>query len=177
MRFVPLAVLLAVIVEIAVFVLLGRTIGFGLTILLVLVVSLAGLALLRREGVRAWRGFRAATSAGQPPGPQVTNGLVGLGAGLLLAIPGLVSGLMGLLLVVPPVRALARNAVRLTAERRMSSMVAGDLFGPRRVRVRRGQPTTGPAPATDAGAPPSATASTVDAGDVVEGEIVEPRPR
>src|SRR4051812_36880175 len=102
LRFVPLALLLVAVVEIAVFVLLGRLIGFGPTILLVLVASGAGLFLLRREGMRAWRGFRTAAEAGRPPGPQVVDGLVGLGAGLLLALPGLVSGLVGLLLVVPP---------------------------------------------------------------------------
>ncbi|GAB3978654.1 hypothetical protein GCM10027615_53420 [Plantactinospora veratri] len=52
----PLALLLTGIVEIAVFVLLGRWIGFGWTLLLVLAASLLGLALLRREGMRAWRG-------------------------------------------------------------------------------------------------------------------------
>ncbi|RZU54323.1 hypothetical protein EV385_6274 [Krasilnikovia cinnamomea] len=42
----------------------------------------------------------------------------------------------------------------------MSSALAGDLFGPRRVRVRRGQPS--PAAMPDDG---------VD-GEIVEGEIV-----
>ncbi|MFD0822095.1 FxsA family protein, partial [Micromonospora zhanjiangensis] len=68
LRFVPLVLLIAAVVEIAVFVLLGRSIGFGPTILLALVASAAGLVLLRREGLRAWRGFRTAAASGQPPG-------------------------------------------------------------------------------------------------------------
>jgi UPF0716 protein FxsA len=179
LRFVPLALLLAVVVEIAVFVLLGRLIGYGPTILLVLVASGAGLLLLRREGMRAWRGFRSAAEAGRPPGQQVIDGLVGLGAGLLLAIPGLVSGVVGLLLVVPPVRVLARRAVQAGTERRVSSMVAGDLFGPRRVRVRRGQPRSPaqpPGPVSPTGTVPPATPGPAVAGEIVEGEIVEPRP-
>src|SRR5688500_10058278 len=101
LRIVPLALLLTGIVEVAGFVLLGRWLGVGWAVLLVLAASLLGLALLRREGMRAWRGLRAAVEAGRPPGSEVSDGLVGLLAGLLLAIPGLVTGVVGLLLTVP----------------------------------------------------------------------------
>ncbi|SNS62515.1 UPF0716 protein FxsA [Asanoa hainanensis] len=163
-RWLPLAILLTAAVEIAVFILVAHLIGFGFTVLLVLIASAAGVLLLRREGTRAWRGFKAAADAGQPPGAQVTDGLVGLFAGVLLAIPGLVTAVIGILLALPPGRQIARFAVRRATERRLSSAQAGDLFGPRRVRVRRGTPrrpddgggaggpgqpppTTGPGPA------------------------------
>ena len=176
----PLALLLTGIVEVAVFVLLGRWIGFGWTILLVAAVSVLGLVLLRREGMRAWRGFRAAAEDGRPPGPQVSDGLVGLLAGALLAVPGLVTGVVGLLLTVPLVRRLARYRVQRAAERRISAAVAGDLFGPRRVRVRRGRPRPD-GPTVDSAAGPSAStggpASRAGGpGPAIEGEIVEPRP-
>ncbi|MGN9778892.1 FxsA family protein [Micromonospora sp. H33] len=164
LRFVPLALLLAVLAELAVFVAVGRAVGFGAAVLAVFVASLLGLVLLRREGMRAWRGFRSAAQAGRPPGPQVTDGLVGLAGALLLATPGLLSGALGLLLLVPPVRRLARSGVQRAAERRVSSMVAGDLFGPRRVRVHRGAPQ-----------PPPGEPTVVDGGRAIEGEIVEPR--
>jgi UPF0716 protein FxsA len=167
LRFVPLALLLTVVLELAVFVVVGRAVGFGAAVLLVFAASLLGLVLLRREGMRAWRGFRAAARAGQPPGRQVTDGLVGLAGALLLAIPGLVSGLVGLLLMVPPVRRLARVGVQRTAERRVSSMVAGDLFGPRTVRVRQGAPRPTPRPEPE-------QPVVVDGGRAIEGEIVEP---
>ncbi|MCX4391139.1 FxsA family protein [Micromonospora peucetia] len=167
LRFVPLALLAAVLLELVVFVAVGRAIGFGSTLLVVFAVSLLGLVLLRREGMRAWRGFRDSAQAGRPPGRQVTDGLVGLFGALLLATPGLLSGLVGLFLLVPPVRRLARNGVQRAAERRVSSMVAGDLFGPRRVRVRRGEPQP-------ADSQPVAEPTVVDGGRAIEGEIVEP---
>ncbi|WP_433393821.1 FxsA family protein [Micromonospora sp. KLBMP9576] len=169
LRFVPLALLVAVLLELVVFVAVGRAIGFGSALLAVFAASLLGLVLLRREGMRAWRGFRESAQAGRPPGGQVTDGLVGLGGALLLATPGLLSALVGLLLLVPPVRRLARAGVQGAAERRVSSMVAGDLFGPRRVRVRRGQPQEPASPP-----PPAAPPSVVDGGRAIEGEIVEP---
>ncbi|MEU4481165.1 FxsA family protein [Micromonospora sp. NPDC023966] len=165
LKYVPPALLLLALLELTVFVLVGRGVGFGFAVLLVFAASLLGLVLLRREGLRAWRGFRAAVESGQPPGQQVTDGLVGLLGALLLALPGLVSGVVGLLLLVPPVRRLARAGVRRATERRVSSMVAGDLFGPRRVRVRRGapQPTSAPQPQP-----------VTEPGRAIEGEIVEP---
>lgn len=165
----PLALLLAVVLELAVFVGVGRALGFGVAVLLVFAASLLGLVLLRREGMRAWRGFRSAAAAGQPPGGQVTDGLVGLAGALLLAVPGLVSGLVGLLLLVPPVRRLARAGVRRATERRVSSMVAGDLFGPRTVRVRQGAPQS-----TAQSTPQPEQPVVVDGGRAIEGEIVEP---
>ncbi|SCL31488.1 UPF0716 protein FxsA [Micromonospora rhizosphaerae] len=171
LRFVPPALLLLAVLELAVFVLVGRGIGFGSAMLLVFAASLLGLVLLRREGMRAWRGFRASVNAGQPPGGQVTDGLVGLAGALLLAIPGLVSGLLGLLLLVPPVRRLARSGVRRAAERRVSSRVAGDLFGPRRVRVRRGAPQPTP---TQTAQPAQTAQPGTDPGRAIEGEIIEP---
>ncbi|WP_341715642.1 FxsA family protein [Micromonospora sp. FIMYZ51] len=181
-KFVPLVLLVSVAAELAVFVLVGRTIGFGAATLLVFAASLLGLVLLRREGIRAWRGFREAARSGRPPGREVTEGLVGLLGALLLATPGLVSALVGLVLLVPPVRRVARVGMQRSAERRMSSMAAGDLFGPRRVRVYRG------APQESAEQPAQPTASTgpasvaqqqpvVDGGGAIEGEIVEPRQR
>lgn len=165
----PLAGLLWVLLELAVFVGMGRAVGFGPAVLLVFAASLLGLVLLRREGMRAWRGFRAAARAGQPPGPQVTDGLVGLLGALLLAVPGLAGAVVGAVLLVPPVRRLAGAGVRRVAERRVSSMLAGDLFGPRRVRVRRGEAYPNP-PAEPAAAAPTV----VDGGRAIEGEIVDP---
>ncbi|MFF5173622.1 FxsA family protein [Micromonospora sp. NPDC000089] len=170
LRFVPPALLLGVLLELAVFVGVGHLIGYGPAVLLAFAASLLGLVLLRREGLRAWRGFRASVESRQPPGRQVTDGFVGLLGALLLAAPGLISGVVGLLLLVPPVRRLARSGVQRAAERRVSSMTAADLFGPRRVRVRRGAPTGEPP------AEPEAPPTVVDGGRAIEGEIVEPRP-
>ncbi|MGC5030863.1 FxsA family protein [Micromonospora sp. DT229] len=176
LRFVPLALLVSVLVELAVFVLVGRAVGFGAATLMVFAASLLGMVLLRREGIRAWRGFREAAQSGRPPGRQVTDGLVGLLGALLLATPGLVSGLVGLVLLVPPVRRLARGGMQRTAERRVSSMTAGDLFGPRRVRVYRGAPQQpGETGAAEPAAPGPPAPPVGDEGRAIEGEIVEPR--
>jgi UPF0716 protein FxsA len=157
-RLLPLAALLLFLAEVVAFIGLGELIGYPVAVLAVVGLSLLGLVLLRREGLRAWRGFRRAETSGEPPGPQVTDGLIGLGGALLLAVPGLLTGLGGLVLLAPPVRQLARERTRARIERRLSSGEAGVMFGPRRVRVVQDDP--GAPGATDE--------------DVVEGEVVDP---
>jgi UPF0716 protein FxsA len=155
----PLGLLLLAMAEIAAFVAVVHAIGAFWALLIVLGVTIAGLALLRREGVKGWRAFRAAAESGRPPGAQVSNSLVGLLGALLLAVPGFITGVAGLLLVLPGIRGLARRGVEHATERRVSAAMAGDLFGPRRVRVRQGDPV----PQDDVPVVP---------GPAIEGEIV-----
>ena len=165
----PLGLSLLAVAEIAVFVTVVHAIGAGWALLLLAGTTVLGLALLRREGIRGWRAFRAAAEAGRPPGPQVSNSLVGLLGAMLLAVPGFISGVAGLLLVLPPGRLLARRGVERATERRVSSAVAGDLFGPRHVRVRQSAPVDEPAtPEPASFGPPGQIVQ----GEVVEGEIV-----
>jgi UPF0716 protein FxsA len=165
----PLGLLLLAVAEISVFVAVVHALGAGWALLIIAASSVAGLALLRREGIRGWRAFRAAAEAGRPPGPQVSNSLVGLLGAMLLAVPGFISGVAGLLLVLPPGRLLARRGVERATERRVSSTVAGDLFGPRHVRVRQSAPVDEPATAEPASFGPPGQ---IVQGEVVEGEIV-----
>jgi UPF0716 protein FxsA len=162
MRWVFLAGVATAIAELAVFILVANWLGWGWAVLLVLAASLAGALLLRRESIGAWRRLRDAAQANRPPGRQVINGLVGLAGALLLAVPGLLTGAAGALLLIPPLRRLAAGQVERRAERMLSSAAAGDLFGPRRVRVQRGEPR----PGGPAGGP----------GPTIEGEIVGPSP-
>jgi UPF0716 protein FxsA len=155
----PLVALVAFLTEMVVFIQLGERIGFGPTLLSTVLASVAGLVLVRREGLRAWRRFRHAVTAGEPPGPRVTDGLVGLGGALLLATPGLVTGAAGLVVLIPPVRRLAGRRVRERAERQMPSGHAAEMFGPRRVRVWQHAPSPDPRRGPD---------------QVVEGEVLDP---
>jgi UPF0716 protein FxsA len=158
---VPLGLLLLAVAEIAAFVAVAHAIGAGWALLIVVAASALGLVLLRREGVRGWRAFRDAAESGRPPGAQVTYSLVGLLGAVLLAIPGMISAVAGLLLLAPPARRLARSGVERATARRLSAAVATDLFGPRRVRVRRGDPL-----------PAEEDVPVTTPGPAIEGEIV-----
>jgi UPF0716 protein FxsA len=163
----PLGLLVLAVAEIAAFIAVVHAIGAGWALLIIIASSLLGLGLLRREGVRGWRGFREVAESGRPPGPQVSNSLVGLLGALLLAMPGFITAAAGVLLLVPPVRLLVRRGVERATTRRVPAAMAGDLFGPRKVRVRRGDPV----PSSD-DVPVTTTPEAAIEGEVVEGEIV-----
>jgi len=164
----PLALAALLVAEVAVFLTVAHAIGGGWALLLLAVFTLAGMALLRREGIRGWRAFRAAADEGRPPGPEVTNSLVGLFAASLLAVPGFLTSIAGLLLLAPPFRGFARRGVESFAARRIDPAVAGDLFGPRKVKVRRGEPVV-IVPEQPAHVPGSPVAIE---GEVIEGEVL-----
>ncbi|MCW2640614.1 MAG: FxsA cytoplasmic rane protein [Dactylosporangium sp.] len=166
MRRVPLiglAVIGTVVVEIAVFVAVARSVGWAWAFAALLAVSALGGWLVPRQGVRAWRRFQAAAAEDHAPGRQVTDGLVGLIGALLLAVPGFVTGLLGAALFAPALRSYARDRVERSVERHTSPTLAGNLFGPRRVRVRRTRASSPPSP------PPTSPPPTA----AIEGEIVD----
>jgi UPF0716 protein FxsA len=163
----PLGLALLSVAEIVVFIAVAHAIGFGWAFLLALAFTITGLALLRREGIRGWRRFQAAASEGRPPGADVSNSLAGLGGALLLALPGFLTSLAGLILLLPPGRIFARRGIENFAGRRLGSAAVGDLFGPRRVRVRRGSPVV----VVDEPPVPSSPAAAIE-GEVVEGEVI-----
>jgi UPF0716 protein FxsA len=163
----PIGLAVLAVAEIAAFVAVTHAIGGFWAVLLVLASCIAGTLLLRREGIRGWRAFRAAADSGRPPGPQVSNSLVGLLGALLLAVPGFITAVAGVLLLLPGIRGLARRGVEGFAARRVSAAVAGDLFGPRRVRVRHGDPV-----AEEPAGRVRPEAGAAIEGEVVEGEIV-----
>ena len=116
-----LVVLLIVVPLLELYVLLqvGSWIGAVPTVLLLLAVSLLGAALLRREGLRAWRAFSAATAGGRVPGREVADGVLVVLGGALLLTPGFVTDAVGLLLLLPPVRAAVRQSLTRYAGRRL----------------------------------------------------------
>lgn len=158
LRWVPLGVLLLGAIEFLILIGVAQLIGTPLAIILVIALSLLGGALVRREGIRAWRRLRTARKAGGPAGDEVLYGVAGLLAALLLLIPGYLTGVAGLLLLLPPVRKLVRNRMRQATEKRVSPRAASEMFGPHKVRASTAKP------------PPAAEAAS---SDVIEGEIVD----
>ena len=111
------------IVELAVILQVGSSIGVLRTVALLVVVSVLGAWLVKREGVATARRFRAALSAGRVPADEVTDGVLVLAGGALLLTPGFVTDVIGLLLVAPPSRAIAARALRGRARRFLAGRV------------------------------------------------------
>lgn len=106
---VLVSLVLTPLVEIAVLVLVGRTIGFGWTILALIVLTLLGTVLMSREGSRAWKALREASRTGRMPSREIADGALVLVGGAFLLLPGFVSDVIGLFFVLPFTRVLARR--------------------------------------------------------------------
>jgi UPF0716 protein FxsA len=99
-------------IELWVIIQIGDAIGLVQTIVALITVSLLGAALVKREGLRAWRNFQEALRAGRAPAKEVVNGALILFAGALMLTPGFVTDAVGLACLLPPSRALIARVVR-----------------------------------------------------------------
>jgi UPF0716 protein FxsA len=108
---VLLALLAYVALEIWVLVLVGHAIGILGLLGLLVVSALVGAWALKREGRRSLEDLGRAVRSGRPAEAEVAGGMYLALAGVLLVVPGMLSTLAALVLLVPPVRrALARRA-------------------------------------------------------------------
>jgi UPF0716 protein FxsA len=112
-------------VEIYVLVQVGQVIGPWWTILLLVVNSLVGAWLVKREGRRAWLALRASLEAHRMPARELADGALILIGGTLLLTPGFVTDALGLLLIVPLTRPLFRRLLASWAATRVTVAVAG----------------------------------------------------
>lgn len=103
-RLIGISFLLLPLVEIALFIVVGRAIGLFPTLALVILAALAGGMLLRQQGLGVVARLRNNVSAGTVPGRTMFDAmLIGLAA-LLLILPGFLSDIVALTLLIPAVR-------------------------------------------------------------------------
>jgi UPF0716 protein FxsA len=97
--------------ELAVIITVATQIGVLETIGLLILVSVVGAWLCKREGVGVLRRIRDSLDRGELPHREVVDGGLILLAGALLITPGFLSDCLGILLLLPPTRAVARRLV------------------------------------------------------------------
>ncbi len=113
------------IVELAVIIQVGQAIGVFSTIGLLLLVSVVGAWLVKREGLGVWTRFQRQVQMGVVPGREIADGVLILFAGALLCTPGFVTDVLGILLLLPPVRAAIRSAALYRAGRKFIKVERG----------------------------------------------------
>jgi UPF0716 protein FxsA len=101
----------------------GPALGAPLTILLLVADSLLGSWLLRSQGRVVWRRFNQTLAAGQMPHREVIDGVLVIFGGAFLITPGFITDVLGLVLLLPPTRAIVRRVLVKRLGRRL--VVAG----------------------------------------------------
>ncbi|CCM77863.1 FxsA family protein [Rhizobium mesoamericanum] len=107
LKILPGFLLLLPIAEIAGFVLVGKAIGLWPTLALVILSFIAGMTLLRRQGIGILRHMLTEGRDGMMPGRELVRPAMFVIAALLLMVPGFITDIMALLIFVPAVRDLA----------------------------------------------------------------------
>jgi UPF0716 protein FxsA len=100
----------------------GDAIGIWLTLALLAADSLLGSLLLRAQGRSVWGRFNTALAEGKIPHREVVDGVLVVFGGAFLITPGFLTDIVGLVLLIPPTRALVR---RLLVRRLGKRIVVG----------------------------------------------------
>jgi UPF0716 protein FxsA len=118
------------IIEITLFIVVGGEIGVLPTLLLVILSAVVGAMVVRRQGIRTLDKLQASLDTGGDPSGPLAHGALILFAGVLLMLPGFFTDAIGILLLIPPVRAqlIRRGASRVTV--RASTYVRPRRAGP-----------------------------------------------
>jgi UPF0716 protein FxsA len=107
-----LALLIIVpLVELAVFIEVASIIGIWNAVGLLILISLVGAWIVKRQGTATWRRAQVQITAGRTPTREAADGVLLLLAGLLLLFPGFITSVVGVLLLLPPVRLLVRRVL------------------------------------------------------------------
>lgn len=166
---VSLAVLVAA--EITLLYVVGSQIGFLGLVAVLLGAALLGAWAISHEGRRSMRALTQALRSGRPADAELVDGMLVAAAGVLLVLPGLISDIAALVLLLPPVRRAVGRRITASATQRTPRVVAfapaggaGPVFGP-----------AGPAAGQSWGRPaPRPFEGTVIEGSVLDGDA-DPR--
>jgi UPF0716 protein FxsA len=121
------------IAELYVIIQVGQAIGIWPTLALLLADALLGSFLLKHQGRGAWQRFNEALAQRRFPGKEVVDGLLIVVGGTLLLAPGFLTDIAGLILLIPPTRAIVRRILRRFTIGRVTimgmGMPGGGTFG------------------------------------------------
>jgi UPF0716 protein FxsA len=94
--------------ELALLLKIHEVFHFWPTFLLVVLTGIAGLTLVRRQGVAVLQKIQRETAIGNLPAPELIDGAMILVSGAFLLTPGLITDTVALLLLIPFVRTQIR---------------------------------------------------------------------
>jgi UPF0716 protein FxsA len=86
---------------------------------------------LRSQGRAAWRRLTDALAARRAPGRHALDGALTLLGGMLLIVPGFISDALGVVLLLPPARALMRRVLTRSLQSRVLVRAARPIRSPR----------------------------------------------
>lgn len=107
----------------------GGSIGLLWTLAVCVVTGVVGAWLARTQGGQVLRRVQSRIAQGEVPARDLVDGLMILVAGVMLMTPGFLSDAVGVLLLLPPVRALVRRwGLRVLEQRARATAQARNFY-------------------------------------------------
>ncbi|MAF13613.1 MAG: membrane protein FxsA [Parcubacteria group bacterium] len=100
------------IIELYILIEVGQFIGAGYTILLVISTGIVGAILAKFEGLRVWHGLQKDLMSLKMPTNRIVDGVLILIGGVLLLTPGIITDIIGFLLIIPFTRPIIREPLK-----------------------------------------------------------------
>jgi UPF0716 protein FxsA len=108
---IVLLALAYVVAELYTIVKVAEAVGPLDAVALLIVVSMLGAALAKRQGIHVVRRLQTTVAEGRVPSAEIVDGFLVLVAAALMILPGFLSDGFALLLLLPPIRALFRRMI------------------------------------------------------------------
>jgi UPF0716 protein FxsA len=135
LRTLAIALLLFVLwvyAEISLLLLVAEETNLLIALLLMVFAGFLGVVIARAQGWQLLLRVRREMAQGEVPVDSLLNGLVLFLAGVLLLLPGFLSDILGIVLLLPPVRSAAATMIRRRFQRRVKAGRAWIGRSPRR---------------------------------------------
>lgn len=122
-QFLFLLMLVLPIVEVYLLVWIGHATDIWVPFAIVITSMLAGTLVTRWQGLRVFRRVRDDARSGRMPADAFVDGFLILLAGVLLIIPGVLTDIVGIALLIPPLRALMKLGAKAWLQRHVEVRV------------------------------------------------------
>ncbi|CAM4074210.1 FxsA family protein [Pseudoalteromonas byunsanensis] len=99
------------IIEIALLIQVSDVIGGFATIALVILTAILGAKLVKQQGLSAYSDVQGQMARGQMPASELFTGLCVIIAGVLLMTPGIMTDVLGFMLLTPAIRSILAKAL------------------------------------------------------------------
>lgn len=112
---------LVTLLELSLLIPLGEAVGLPATIAIVIATAVVGATLAKRQGVTIWNRIQQELGSGKLPRDSLLDGLAVLVAGAFLLTPGVLTDVVGILLLIPPARVPLKALAKRYAKKILDS--------------------------------------------------------
>ena len=110
-----------ILLELAVFIVVGNFIGVLPTILFVIGSAIGGFYLTKKTGLHSVKAIQSSVEQGQAPGIALIDGFLSLLGSILFIVPGFISTIVGALMITPFTKKLFKPAIFFWLRKKMKN--------------------------------------------------------